>query len=117
MDLDNRAIAEAFSGHKFEDTFPHLSNDVEWDIVGDRHPAGREAVMAVCRESAEYLGGVKTNFKRFNVIDAQDKVVIDSLADYSGEDGVSTVASCDVYEFADGKVVRITSYNIDLTSD
>jgi hypothetical protein len=41
--------------------------------------------------------------------------VIDSRAEYVDGDGESShVASCDIYEFIDGKVAAITSYAVEV---
>ena len=41
--------------------------------------------------------------------------MIDSLAAYTAPDEpATTVASCDLYEFREGRLVELTSYNIEL---
>ncbi len=107
--------AEAFSGHDFDAAFPMLADDVEWDNVGGRQYAGRDAVIAACRESAEHLAEVKTTFHRSRTIDGGDHVVVDSLADYVDGDGESTtVGSCDIYAVAGGLITAIASYNAEV---
>jgi len=61
------------------------------------------------------LRDIETTFKRFKVITTDDFVVIDSQAEYVGDDGESShVASCDIYEFIDGRIAAITSYNVEV---
>ena len=108
-------IAEAFSGHRFADTYPHLASDVRWVQIGGPTLHGREAVMSACEASAGELVGVTTTFRTFRSIAdaAAGAVVVESLADYVDPDGqTSTVACCDVYDFADERLVTITSYNL-----
>jgi ketosteroid isomerase-like protein len=57
---------------------------------------------------------VATSFLLFRAIVAEDCVVIDSLAEYTEPDGKSVVGSCDLFDFRDGQVTAITSYNIEL---
>ena len=42
MELTNEQIAEAFSRHDFEASYPYLAHDVRWNIVGERLVEGKE---------------------------------------------------------------------------
>jgi limonene-1,2-epoxide hydrolase len=115
MELTNQQIAEAFSHHDFEAAYPYLTEDVRWNIVGQRRVEGKEKVIAVCRESAAYLTGVATDFVKFRTVVTDDCVVIDSVAEYTNkEEKPSYVASCDIYDFTNGKVSEITSYTVEV---
>jgi limonene-1,2-epoxide hydrolase len=116
MTLTEEQIAEAFSRHHFKAAYPYLADGVRWNIVGDKLVEGKEVVIAVCGESAAYLAGVKTDVVRFRAIVTAGCVVIDSVAEYTAEadEGISRVASCDIYDFADGQVSEITSYTVEL---
>jgi SnoaL-like domain len=106
-------IAEAFSGHRFPETYPHLSPNVHWTVIGASTLDGRDAVVAACERSATELAGVTTTFRAFRSIASGDTVVVESLADYVDADGgTTTVASCDIYDFDGDLLVRITSYNL-----
>jgi ketosteroid isomerase-like protein len=115
MELTNEQIAEVFSHHDFEAAYPYLRDDVRWNIVGERPVEGKERVIAVCRESAAYLTGVTTDFVKFRTVVTDDCVVIDSVAEYTDkEEKPSYVASCDIYDFTNGKVSEITSYTVEV---
>lgn len=115
MSLLIERIAEAFSRHDFAVAYPYLAEDVEWDLVGDRRVTGRDAVIATCIGSTEYLATVTTSFERFRVLSGPDFAVVDSVAEYvDGDGGSSRVASCDLYAFADGLLRAITSYTVEL---
>ena len=115
MELTGEQIAEAFSRHDFEASYPYLADDVRWNIVGERLVEGKENVISVCRESAEYLTGVRTDFRSFRKVITDDCVVIDSVAEYTDkQEERSLVASCDLYDFTNGNVSEITSYTVDL---
>ena len=116
MQLTNEQVAAAFSGHDFEATFPYLADDIRWNILGDKLVEGKERVVATCRQTAGYLAGVTTSFARFRTLVAGDSVVVDSLAEYTdqGQDA-SRVASCDIYDFTDGRLAEITSYTVEVT--
>ena len=115
MELTNEQIAEAFSRHDFEASYPYLTEDIRWNIVGERLVEGKEEVIVVCRESAAYLTGVTTDFVKFRTVVTDDCVVVDSVAEYTDkEDKTSHVASCDIYDFTNGKVSEITSYTVEV---
>jgi hypothetical protein len=115
MELTSEQIAEAFSRHDFEASYPYLADDIRWNIVGERRVEGKENVISVCSESAEYLAGVTTDFRRFRKVITDDCVVVDSVAEYTDKGGEgSHVASCDLYDFTNGNVSEITSYTVDL---
>ena len=115
MELTNEQIAEAFSHHDFEAAYPYLTDDIRWNLVGERRVEGKEKVIAVCRESAAYLTGVTTDFGKFRSVITDDCVVIDSVAEYTDkEEKPSYVASCDIYDFTNGKVSEITSYTVEV---
>ena len=109
------AIAIAFSGHDFTATYDHLAEEIIWENIGGETYTGAAAVRKACDEALEYFKTIKTEFKRLEASAGEGTVIVESMADYIESDGmVSTVASCDVYTFAEGKVVMIRSYNIDL---
>jgi ketosteroid isomerase-like protein len=109
-----REIAKAFSAHRFDEAFGHLAADVSWVLPGGPPIEGRDAVTAACRNTAAALAGVNTEFTRFLTVVGTDAVVVDVIARYLGPDGTSVVSSCDIYEFVDDMVVRITSYAVEL---
>ena len=116
MNLSIEAIARAFSGHDFEAAYPYLADDVSWRIVGGEQLTGKAAVVGACEQSAAYLAEAATEFRQFRTLVGESWVVIDSLADYTDtEHKTSTVASCDIYDFQDGMLSEISSYNIELT--
>ena len=108
-------LAEALSSHRFDEVIPHLAADVEWDLVGEVTLTGRDAVIDALRGTAADLATTATHFSRFVVVADDSTAAVDAVATYTGSDGDrSIVASCDVYEFADGDIVRIRSYNVEL---
>jgi ketosteroid isomerase-like protein len=112
---DPEEVAQAFSSHRFDQALPHLADDIVWSIVGDEPVLGRDAVEELCRRSAVDLVDVTTEFQRFRTVVGGDSVVVDSLARYTeGGGDVSVVASCDIYDFVDGRVTEIVSYAIEI---
>lgn len=113
MSQTTTQIAEAFSRHEFEKTYAHLLDGIQWNLVGSERITDKENVIRACEQSAHYLASVTTNFSKFTVIADETRVVIDSVAEYVDEQqNKSSIASCDIYEFLDGKLATITSYTI-----
>ena len=106
-------IAEAFSRHQFELTYPYLLDSIQWNVVGNQQIEGKQDVINSCQQSANYLAGVRTTFHKFVLITNGSHVVIDCSAEYIDSEQKSTyVASCDIYEFRSGQLAAITSYTI-----
>lgn len=112
--MGTQQIAEAFSRHRFDEAYPYLHEDVRWTLVGDRRLVGRDEVMATCARSAAYLAGVTSTFRKVRVVVGENCVVVDCEVDYTEESGSSRVASCDLYDFTDGRLTEITSYTVEL---
>lgn len=110
-------IARAFSGHKFEEVFDRLADDVRWILPGQVVLEGSDAVIAACRGTLADLNGTTTSWKRFVSVAGTDVVAVDAVGRYVDEDGVSAVSSCDIYEFANDKIVTITSYAVEVDPD
>jgi ketosteroid isomerase-like protein len=118
MESTMESVARAFSSHRFEDSLPQLDDDVAWELVGGEELRGKAAVVDVCTSLARDLEDVHTSFDQFRVMVAPDCAVVDSVASYLATDGsISRVASCDIYDFVDGRVVRIRSYNVELGAE
>jgi ketosteroid isomerase-like protein len=109
-------VAEAFCRHRFEETLPHLSEDVRWSLVGGDTLTGKAAVAAACNSTASHLTDVTTTFTHFRSIVGPNCVVIDSVGEYTEPSGSrSVVASCDIFDFDEGSVTAIRSYTVEVT--
>lgn len=118
MSNRSRDLAEAFSSHRFRDTYDHLAVDVTWVSVGGSITRGREAVVAVCEGTLVELAGTTTEFTRFRSVADTATAAVDVVGRYTAADGgTSTVASCDIYEFDGDSIARITSYAVELSAD
>jgi hypothetical protein len=115
--MDSKQIAEAFSGHRFAETYDHLAVDVRWVLPGQTIIEGKSAVIDACASAATRMAELtSTEFSRFVSV-ADDRVAaIDAVGRYLSPDGtVSVVSSADIYEFdGDGQVTTITSYAVEL---
>mgnify|MGYP000928131597 CR=1 FL=1 len=116
MTMNIKEIAVAFSNGKFESVYPDLSENIIWNIAGERILSGKAEVIEYCNGVAEYFKSVTTNFTTYNVIVSEDRVSINGGAEFIREGKIiSAVESCDVYEFDNnGKLLKVTSYCIHL---
>jgi ketosteroid isomerase-like protein len=107
-------IAVAFSNGEFEKTNDFLVDDAVWEVVEEDKFFGKTAIMDQCRRVADYFRSVATDFKTLNVIQDQNKVVVNGTAEFSRDfKRVSFVSACDLYEFdGEDKIRKITSYCI-----
>lgn len=113
--MDHEQLARAFSTHDFERVFDHLDDGVEWTVRGHETIVGREAVIAACRTSAAGMAGVTTTWPRLVSAAGPDVAFVDAIGRYDDpREGASTVSSCDIYELRGGRIVRITSYLVEL---
>lgn len=87
MAFDPAAVGRAFSEHRFDEALPYLAKNVRWTVVGYMVLEGAEAVRQTCR---------------------------DTFARYTRPDGMTAVASCDIYEFAGEQITAITSYAVEV---
>jgi len=115
MDSTIEQIAEAFSRHRFSETYAYLSDSIRWNLVGAEPVVGKDEVVNTCQKSSDELANVAVTFRRFRSVADEDCVVVDSEAEYVDEaNQVSVVASCDLYDFSNGQLSQITSYTIEL---
>ena len=115
--MDERAVAEAFSGHRFAETYDRLHPDVRWVLPGQTVLEGRAAVVEACAASATEMAALAgSGFTRFVSVAADGVAAVDAIGRYEEADGtVSVVSSADVYEFdAEGMLTTITSYAVEL---
>ena len=51
MTNHTRAVAEAFSGHRFADAYDHLAPAVRWVVRGEETTEGKDDVIAACEQT------------------------------------------------------------------
>ncbi|MGU3501600.1 nuclear transport factor 2 family protein [Mycobacterium sp. C31M] len=114
---DRGAIGLAFSTHRFEESLPHLAPNVRWTIVGYMVLEGADAVIRTCTETRESLAETDTDLQRCVVAAQGGIVAVDTLARYTGPNGATAVAGCDIFEFTGAQISAITSYAVQVDPD
>lgn len=113
-EMTTKQIAELFSAGQFEETYPYLSENIEWNVFGEKMLKGKKAVIEDCNRTAQYFKSVTTDFRTYNVIEEASRIAIHGRAEFI-RDGktVAIVNACDVYEFdGSGILQKIYSYCI-----
>ena len=117
MSLDISWIAEAFCSHRFAEAYPYMADEIKWNIVGKEVFTGRAAVIERCTRAATFLETVSTTLAKPKIHRAENCIVVEGAAELQDrEDQISSVASCDVFQFAGERLVEITSYVIELSN-
>jgi uncharacterized cupin superfamily protein len=117
MSLDMYQIAEAFCSWRFAETYPYMADDIKWNIVGRAELTGRAAVIDRCTDSAKFLATVSATLTKLKVIRAETCAIVEGAAHFQHQDNhISSVASCDVFQFSDERLVEITSYVVELNT-
>lgn len=107
-------IARLFSNGNFEPTFPHLSESIEWYVIGESIFKGKTEVVRNCEQTSEYFNSVETVFKTDDIIESGNKVIIRGTGEFF-RDGkrLNLINACDVYEFNENnELQKILSYCI-----
>jgi hypothetical protein len=114
MSLNIEQIAEAFCSHRFVVTYPNMADEIKWNLVAREELMGREAVIDRCHKSAKFLETVSTTITKLKINRAETFGVVEGAAQFQDQENqTSSVASCDVFQFSDGRLVEITSYNVE----
>ncbi len=107
-------IAESFSNGNFEMTFPYLSENIIWNVIGENQFNGKSEVVNNCKQTSKYFKSVETDFKTEDIIVTDFKVVIRGSGEFLRDGNrVNLIEACDVYEFNSlGELEKISSYCI-----
>lgn len=109
-------IAEAFCRWRFAETYPYMVNEIKWNVVGKEELVGRAAIIDRCTDAAKFIETVTANLTKLKIHRAGSWVIVEGAAQFQDQENqTSSIASCDVFQFSDGRLVEITSYVIDLS--
>jgi ketosteroid isomerase-like protein len=114
--MDIESLATAFSTHDFAHVLPHVADDVVWELVGNQTIEGKHMVERLVELTADGLIGSTVTVRSARSVVGDGTVVVDTVTHYDHpSDGVTLVASCDLYDHADGVITRIRSYTVELS--
>lgn len=110
--MNNRELIEqvvtAFDANDVNAVLDHLSDDIAWEMLGDKTIHGKEAIREV------FGAGVKTinSSVRHMLLDGDHAAVTGEVKCQAPDGTVFEMYYCDVYEISDGKVSRMITYPI-----
>ena len=112
--MNNRDKSLAFSKGEFEKISDFIAENAIWTVVEEETFTGKQSILDNCKNVADYFKSVTTKFETLNVIEENNKVVINGTAEFLKDNKrVSYVSASDLYEFSgDGQIQKITSYCI-----
>jgi hypothetical protein len=112
--MNNQEKSSAFSNGDFGKIYEYIADNAIWTVVEEDVFAGKNAIIANCKQVSSYFKSVTTKFNCLNIISEEKKVVINGTAEFLKEGiRISFVSACDVYEFNDNnQFEKITSYCI-----
>lgn len=113
--MDIERAATAFSTHEFEVALPHIADDVVWELVGGQTIEGKQIVEKLIGLTVDGLAQSTVTVRSARSVVGEGTIVIDTVTHYDHpSDGISVVASCDLYDHADGVITRIRTYSVEL---
>lgn len=117
MNSNQLSIASNFSLGKFAEVYNAMADNIQWEIVGQQTLEGKEKVKAHCQNIAAYFQSVTTDFNIHQTVQADGKVVIIGLGEFTREGIIiSKISACDVYQFdSENKISSIASYCIEVS--
>ncbi|MFT4902039.1 MAG: hypothetical protein ACI81V_001322 [Lentimonas sp.] len=103
MNSDFITACEAFSLGQPAAALKMFSEDIAWNIVGDRSVVGLKEVKAMCKEAAQ---AGEPNFRNIRTITTESYIIVE------GADLNSEVYYCDIYAFEGESITEVTSYGL-----
>jgi len=101
-------VSEEFSKGNFAAAYEHFADDASWHIVGDKTISGRKDLIAFCGKMKDVMDGTLQNT---NILIEGERIAIEGYCDYVDADWKpAKLEYCDVYRFADGKLLSVVSY-------
>lgn len=106
---------EAFARNDLDFILQHLSEDIEWTMVGENPVKGKENF----RNAMKPMENIQTlEMKTERIIVSDNTAAVDGIMKIKEPSGeIKSFAFCDLYEFSEGRdfvIKKMTSYVISL---
>lgn len=112
MKATNKQISLQFSEGNFPFCYEHFDIDIEWNLVGNNVTTGKDNIISHCEKMMVEMAN--STLKNTNIVGENDNFAIEGICHYIGADNrPAEVAYCDVFQFNNEKIARITSYCIE----
>lgn len=111
--MDAIQIAQQFSLGHFTQLHSYISDDIVWEIIGERSLTGKETVL-------HHIATIETSFRNtphlFTIEHThicQNFIIIQGEATFHSAGLDQVIRACDIYKFNQGsQILRIQSYCI-----
>ena len=108
-------IAQSFSIGQFSQVQPYFSQNIVWEIIGERQLSGIDQVLKHCHAIENYFKRISHEFQIQAVHQVAHHVIIQGEAQFHDAKQTSRISACDVYNFdALNQLVQIQSYCISI---
>ncbi len=111
-------IALAFSLGNFTKVYPYLSDEIIWEVIGEKSFNGKSEVIRNCEQTTRYFASVETIFSIDQILSTENAVIITGTAEFrKNNELLEAISACDLYTFDEQqKIEKITSYCISTKS-
>ncbi|MFV5405964.1 MULTISPECIES: hypothetical protein [unclassified Acinetobacter] len=111
--MDAIQIAQQFSLGHFNQLHPYISDDIVWEIIGERDLIGKETVLNHITTIERFFRNAPHLFTLKNTHICQNFIIIQGHATFHLHGLDHIIAACDIYEFnLDSQIIKIQSYCI-----
>ena len=113
--MNIKDIAQLFSIGQFSQIQSYFSEDIVWEIVGERQLSNLAQVLEYCQSLENYFRTVKHEFQIQAIHQSKHHVIIQGTAKFYNSSQTTHISACDVYHFnAENQLTQIQSYCISI---
>lgn len=103
-------IVEAFDNNDIEAILSHVTDDIEWQMIGDQGIQGKENLRKFFSDHADMK--IISCTKDYVIIEGDRGSVSGNVQCSNGKGQDFDLYYCDIYELKNGKVNKMISYNV-----
>jgi len=103
-------IVTAFDNNDIEGILNCVTDDIEWEMLGENNLKGKETLRKFFSDHADMkmISATKDNI----IIEGDRGSVSGSVQCSNGKDQTFNLYYCDIYEVKDNKISKIISYTV-----
>ena len=103
------SIIDSFENNEVEAILNHMTDDVEWQMIGDKTISGKDDMRKFFADNKDMK--MISSTKKHIIIDG-DHVAVDGEVQCSKDGEVMDMYYCDIYELENELVKKMTTYII-----
>jgi|SRR5476651_2679290 len=106
------AITEAFNNNNDEAIVSHMTDDIEWHLLGSNVMTGKQTIADFFKNNPQ-IKVISCTQDHF-LVDGDQASVSGEIECQSTTGQVFNMYYCDIYELEDGKVKKMVTYGINI---